>query len=88
MRETGYLPSVLVQSEKEVVPLINTRENILEMVQRRPRMPTRIIASRIGVSHMQVWRNLHEDIYILIMTTGYNIWNQRTMPNVWIFATV
>jgi len=27
-REAGCLPSVAVQSEREVVPLINTRENI------------------------------------------------------------
>ena len=32
MRETGCLPSVAVQSEREVVRTINTRENILEMV--------------------------------------------------------
>ena len=86
MRETGCLPSVAVHSEREVVPLINTRENILEMVQRSPRLSTRRIASRIGVSRMQVWRNLHE-IYILIMITGYNIWNQGTLLNVWICAT-
>ena len=61
MRETGCLPSVAVQSERELVPLINTRENILEMVQRSPRLSTRRIASRIGVSRMQVWRTLHEE---------------------------
>ena len=86
MRETGCLPSVAVHSEREVVPLINTRENILEMVQRSPRLSTRRIASRFGVSRMQVWRTLHE-IYILIMITGYNIWNQGTLLNVWICAT-
>jgi len=52
MRETGCLPSVALQSEREVVPLINTRENILEMVQRSPRLSTLRIASRIGVSLM------------------------------------
>jgi len=61
MRETGCLPSVAVRSEREVVPVINTRENILEMVQRSPRPSTRRIASRIGVSRTQVWRNLHEE---------------------------
>jgi hypothetical protein len=61
MRETGCLPSVAVQSEREVVRTINTRENILEMVQRSPRLSTRRMASRIGVSHMQVWRTLRED---------------------------
>ena len=34
MCETGCLPSVAVQSEREVVRTINTRENILQMVQR------------------------------------------------------
>jgi len=54
MRETGCLQSVNVQPEREVVPLINTRENILEMVQRSPRLSTSRIASRIRVSRMQV----------------------------------
>jgi len=53
LRETG-LPSVGVQSEREVVPLSHTRENILEMVQRSPRLSTRTFASRIGVSRMQL----------------------------------
>jgi len=57
------LPSVSVQSEREVVRTINTRENILEMVQRSPRLSTRRMASRIGVSRMQVRRNSHEDLY-------------------------
>jgi len=64
LRDTGCLPSVAVQSEREVVRMINTRENILEMVQRSPRLSTRRMASRISVSHMQVWRTLHEeDLY-------------------------
>jgi hypothetical protein len=61
MRETGCLPSVSVQSEREVVPDVNTRENILEIVQRSPRLSTRRIACWIGVSPMQVWRTLHDD---------------------------
>ena len=64
MRETGCLPSAAVQSERGVVRTINTRENILEMVQRSPRLSTRRMASRIGVSRIQVWRTLHEeDLY-------------------------
>ena len=64
MRETGCLTNVAVQSEREVVRTINTRENILEMVQRSPRLSTRRMASRIGLSRMQVWRTLHEaDLY-------------------------
>ena len=49
MCEIGYLLSVAVQSDREVVPLINTRENILKMVQRSPRLSTRRTASCIGV---------------------------------------
>ena len=34
------------------------------MVLRSPRLSTRKIASRVGLSHMQVWRTLHEeDLY-------------------------
>jgi len=54
LRDTGSLPSVSVQSEREVVRTINTREKILQMVQRSPRLSTRRIASRIGVPRMQV----------------------------------
>ena len=44
--------------------MINSRQNILEVVQRSPRLSTRRMASRIGVSRMQVWRTLHEeDLY-------------------------
>jgi len=60
MRETGCLPSVAVQSEREVVRTINTRENILETAQISPRLSTRRMSSRVGVSRMQVWRTLHE----------------------------
>ena len=49
------------ESEREVVRTINTRENILQMVQRSLRLSTRRMASRIGVSHMQAWRTLHEE---------------------------
>ena len=61
LRDTGSLPSVSLQSEREVVRTINTRENILQMVQRSPRLSSRRMASRIGVSRMQVWRILHEE---------------------------
>jgi len=55
---------VLLCGLKEVVRTVNTRENILKMVQRSPRLSTRRMTSRIGVSRMQVWRTLHEeDLY-------------------------
>ena len=56
LRDTGSFPSVSVQSEREVVRKINTRENILEMFQRSPRLSTHRMTSRISVSRMQVWR--------------------------------
>jgi len=40
LRDNGSLPSVSVQSEREVVRTINTRENILQMVQRSLRLST------------------------------------------------
>ena len=48
-----------------MVGTINTRENILEMVQRSPRLSTRRMASRIRVSRMQVWRTLREEDFYL-----------------------
>ena len=83
MRETGSLPSVAVQSEREVVRTINRRENILEMVQRSPRLSTLASAyhvCRCGELYMR-------KIYILTMIKGYNIWNQATMLSAWICAT-
>jgi hypothetical protein len=38
LRDNGSLPSVSEQSEREVVRTINTRENILQMVHRSPRL--------------------------------------------------
>jgi len=62
--DTGSLSSVSLQSEREVVRTINTRENILQMVQRSLRLSTCRMASHISVSCMQVRRTLHEkDLY-------------------------
>jgi len=64
LRDTGCLPSVAVRSEREVVRTINTRENILEIVQRSLRLSTRRLAYRICETRMQVWRTSHEeDLY-------------------------
>ena len=38
LHDTGCFPSAAVCSEREVVGTINTRENILETVQRSPRL--------------------------------------------------
>ena len=58
LRDTGSLPSVSLQSQREVVLTINTRENILQMVQRSPRLSTRRMASRIGHQSRQILRLL------------------------------
>ena len=55
-------PSVSVSSERQVVRTINTREEIVAMIERIPRLSTRRTASRIGgVSHMLVLRTIHEE---------------------------
>ena len=61
LRDNGCLPSFALHSEREIVRTINTRENILDMVQRSPRLSTRRMASRVGLSRMNVWRTLHEE---------------------------
>ena len=87
LRDDGCLPSFALHSEREIVRTINARENILDMVQRSPHLSTRRMASRVGLSKMNVWRTLHEIICIRTMIRGYSIWNQATMLNVRICAT-
>jgi len=45
LRDDGCLPSFALHSEREIVRTINTRENILDMVQESPRLSTRRMAS-------------------------------------------
>ena len=54
--ECGTLPSARVSSERARKQNMEEQENILDMVQRSPR-----ISARIGVSRTRVWRTLHED---------------------------
>ena len=61
LHDNGCLPSFALHSEREMVRTINTRENILHMVQRSPRLSTHRMASRFGLSRMNVWRTLHEE---------------------------
>jgi len=63
LRNSGCFPRVAVCSQRQV-GTINTPKNILQMVQRSPRLSTRRVASRMGVSRVQVLRTLHEeDLY-------------------------
>ena len=61
LRDNGCLPSFVLHSEREMVRTTKTREKILDMVQRSPRLSTRRMASRVGLSRMNVWRTLHEE---------------------------
>ena len=54
LRDNGCLPSFALHSE--TVRTINTRENILDMAQRSPRLST-----RVGLSRTKVWQTLHEE---------------------------
>ena len=61
MHETSCLPSVCVHSQMVVVPDINTRENILVMLQRSPQLSTHRNSSHISMSRMQAWQTLQKD---------------------------
>jgi len=52
LQDNGCLPGVSLQSETEVVRTFNTRESILQMVQRIPLLSNRKMVCRIGVSRM------------------------------------
>ena len=53
LRDNGF-PSFALHSEREIVRTIKTRENILDMVQRSPRLSTGSMASHVGSSRMNV----------------------------------
>ena len=53
LRDNGCLPSFALHSEREIVRTINAQENILDMVQRSPRLSTRRMASRVGLSRIR-----------------------------------
>jgi hypothetical protein len=62
LRDTGCLPSFAVHSERPVGGTINTRENILDMVQRSPRSSTR----RMNFCH---WIQAHPELLDVILFT-------------------
>jgi len=77
MRETGCLPSVAVQSEREVVPWFREVHDcpLVELP-----LASACHVCRCGELYMR-------KIYILIMIREYNIRNQGTLLDVWISAT-
>jgi len=87
LRYTGFLPSVSLQSEREVVRTINTRENILQMIQRSSRSPLVEWPAASAYHFCRCGELYMRKISILTMIKGYNIWHQATMFNVWICDT-
>jgi len=86
LRDTGSLPSVSVQSEREVVQLINTREFFRWF--REVRVCPLVEWPLALAYHVRRCGELYmRKICILTMIKGYNIWNQVTMLRVWISAT-
>jgi len=53
LHDNGCLPSFALHSEREIVRTINVREYILDVVQRSPRLSTRRMASRFGLSRIR-----------------------------------
>jgi len=87
LRDTGSLPSVAVQSEREVARTINTQENILQWF-RKVRICPLIEWPLASAYHVCRYGELYmRKICILTMIKGYNIWNQATMLSIWICAT-
>ena len=87
MRETGCLPSVVVQSEREVVKRLTHERTFLRWFREVHVCPlvewplaSAYHACRCSELYMR-------KIYIITMIKGYNIWNQTTMLNVLICAT-
>ena len=82
MHETSCLPSVCV-----CAVWLNIWENILEMVERSPKLSTLRLASHIGVSCMQVWKTLHgEDLHPYHNQSVQHL-ELKTWLSVWICAT-
>jgi hypothetical protein len=54
MQEPGCLPSVCMQSEREVVLKINIQETILRIVQRSPKLSTWRTVSLVGAVYAGV----------------------------------
>src|SRR5215469_8497731 len=78
LRDTGSLPSVSLQSEREVVRTINTREHSSDGSEK---------SASVHSYHVCRSGELYMKTCILPMIKGYNIWNQATMLSVSICAT-
>jgi len=87
LRDTRSLPSVSVQSEREVVRTINTQERTFFRWFREILVCPLVEWPFASAYHVCRCGELYmRKIYILTMIKGYNIWNQATTLNVWICA--
>ena len=86
-RDTGSLPSVSVQSEREVVRRL-THERTFSRWFIEVRVCPHVEWPLASAYHVCRCGELYmRKICILTMIKGYNIWNQATMLSVWICAT-
>ena len=72
LRDNGCLPSFALRSEREIARTINARENILDMVQSSPRLSTRRMASRVGLSRIRSKKYSYEGFFIGREKVGVN----------------
>ena len=86
LRDTGSLPSVPLQSEREVVRTFNTERSFFRWF-REVRVCPPVEWPLASAFHVYRCGELYMKICILTMIKGYNIWNQATMLRVWICAT-
>ena len=61
LRQSGSLPSVNIQYERDHERNVREEENILDIVHGSPGTSTRRVARRLGCSHSRVWRTLNEN---------------------------
>ena len=87
LRDTGSLPSVSLQTEREVVRTI-THDRTFFRWFREVRLSPLVEWPLASAYHVCRCGELYiRKICILTMIKGYNIWNHATMLSVWICAT-
>jgi len=76
-----------MQSEREAVPDINIRENIVEMVREVQNFPLIELPLASGCCKCRCGNLCMRKINTLTMIRGFNLLNQETLLNVWIGTT-
>ena len=87
LRDTDSIPSVSVQSEREIVQRL-THERTIFRWFREVRACPHVEWPLASAYHVcRCGEHYTRKICILTVIRGYNICNQATMPSVWICAT-